>query len=182
MVSREKKRAHGGGIPARVSIALDVHSGFGTVDRLWFPYSHSLKPYPNLAETYALKNLLDNTYPNNVYRMEPCAQGYTISGDLWDYLFERHHAAYNGSKRFLPLTLEMGSWLWLKKNPVQIFSALGLFHPMHLHRHKRILRRHITLLDFLHRAVISPDQWAFLKKEQRDDLNKSALDYWYFDE
>lgn len=165
---------------AKTSIALDCHSGYGAVDRLWFPYAHTPKPYPDLAETYALKNLLDNTYPNHVYRMEPTTQGYTISGDIWDYLYEEHQQK-NSDNRFLPITLEMGSWLWLKKNPAQLFSAMGLFHPMHLHRHKRILRRHITLLDFFHRAVISPNRWAHINRSEKDNLHREALDYWYFD-
>jgi hypothetical protein len=168
--------------PARVSIALDCHSGYGTVDRLWFPYSYSVGPFPDLAETYALKELLDSTYPNHVYHMEPGAKAYTINGDLWDYLYEEHRSEARGERRFLPLTLEMGSWLWLKKNPVQLFSAMGLFHPGHLHRHKRVLRRHITLLDFLHRSVISPQNWAFLSDAQRAEAQKEAVNHWYNDE
>lgn len=166
---------------SKVAVALDCHSGYGAVDRLWFPYSRSIKPFPDLAETFALKNLLDNTYPNHVYRMEPGSQGYTIGGDLWDYLYEEHKIVYGDKKRFLPITLEMGSWLWLKKNPVQLFSAMGLFHPMHLHRHKRILRRHITLLDFLLKAVVSAEEWAFPQGEEKRELHKAALDHWYFE-
>jgi hypothetical protein len=165
--------------PSRVSVAIDCHSGYGTVDRLWFPYSKTIKPYPDLPEAFALKALLDRTYPNHVYRMEPCAQGYTISGDLWDHLYDEHHVQFQGEKRFFPVTLEMGSWLWLKKNPVQLFSALGLFHPMHLHRHKRILRRHLTLIDFLHKAVISPQLWAFLAESERTELQREAFDDWF---
>ncbi len=167
-------------LPSRVGIAVDCHSGYGNLDRLWFPYSRTLKPYPDLPEAFALKSLMDNTYPNHVYRMEPGSQGYTISGDLWDYLYEEHQQL-GGERRFFPVTLEMGSWLWLKKNPVQLFSAMGLFHPMHLHRHKRILRRHITLLDFLHKAVISPAPWAFLDTDNRERMRKAAMDHWYFE-
>ncbi|MGZ3655866.1 MAG: DUF2817 domain-containing protein [Bdellovibrionota bacterium] len=168
--------------PSRAAIALDCHSGYGTVDRLWFPYSHTFDPYPELAEAYALKELLDASYPNHVYVMEPGAQGYTISGDILDHLYLEHRRTVGESRRFLPFTLEMGSWLWLKKNPAQLFSSTGLFHPMHLHRHKRILRRHITLLEFLHKAVISPDAWAFLNAADRIDLRKMAMDYWYSEE
>jgi hypothetical protein len=168
--------------PSRAAIALDCHSGYGAVDRLWFPHNHTFRPFPEIAEAFALKNLLDAAYPNHVYVMEPGAQGYTISGDLWDYLYLEHREKTGGERRFLPVTLEMGSWLWLKKNPVQLFSSTGLFHPMHLHRHKRILRRHITLLEFLHRAVISPEPWAFLSEEDREELRKGALDLWYPDE
>lgn len=169
-------------LPSRVSIAVDCHSGYGAIDRLWFPYSHTLRPYPDLPEAYALKSLLDNTYPNHVYRMEPTAQGYTIAGDLWDYLYHEHRQLPGPARRFFPVTLEMGSWLWLKKNPVQLFSSIGLFHPMHLHRQKRILRRHITLLDFFLKAVMAPEAWAFLDPSSRSALERDARGYWYDEE
>jgi hypothetical protein len=168
--------------PARAAIALDCHSGYGTVDRLWFPHNSTFQPFPEIANAYALKLMMDAAYPNHVYVMEPGAQGYTISGDLWDFLYLEHREKIGPARRFLPITLEMGSWLWLKKNPAQLFSSTGLFHPMHLHRHKRILRRHITLLDFLHKAVISPDRWAHLSDDDAEDLRKGALDQWYSDE
>lgn len=168
--------------PSRSAIALDCHSGYGSVDRLWFPYSYTFDPFPHLPEAFALKNLLDGAYPNHVYVMEPSAQGYTISGDLWDFLYMEHAEKVGPTKRFLPIVLEMGSWVWVRKNPVQMFSAMGLFHPMNLHRHKRILRRHITLMDFLLKAVISPDRWAFLSEEERKVLREDAIDHWYKDE
>lgn len=168
--------------PSRVSIALDCHSGYGSVDRLWFPHNHVFEPFAEIAEAFALKNLLDSTYPNHVYVMEPAAQGYTISGDLWDHLYLEQRKKIGAAQRFLPITLEMGSWVWLKKNPIQMFSAMGLFHPMHLHRHKRILRRHITLMEFLHKSVISPNSWAFLGARERIEAQKGALDLWYSEE
>lgn len=168
--------------PSKAAIVLDCHSGYGTMDRLWFPHAHTFRPFPHLAEAFALKNLLDNTYPNHVYIMEPGAQGYTMSGDLLDYLYLEHRKLNDPSKVFLPITLEMGSWLWLKKNPVQIFSGMGIFNPMHLHRHKRILRRHITLIEFLHKAVINHRHWAFLRSSEREELQKGAIDYWYPEE
>lgn len=165
-------------LPAKVSIALDVHSGYGSLDRVWFPLSKSQKPFPEVAEVFALKNLFDSTFPNNVYKIEPGSLAYTISGDIWDYLYLERKAK-NPDGIFLPMCLEMGSWLWLKKNPVQIFSAMGLFHPMHLHRHQRILRRHITLLDFLHKAVLSPKAWTDFSAEKRQELEKQAIDLWW---
>ncbi|MCO5141720.1 MAG: zinc carboxypeptidase [Oligoflexia bacterium] len=167
-------------LPAKASLALDCHSGYGTVDRLWFPYSHTAKPFPHLAETFALKNLLDLANPNHIYRMEPTTKGYAISGDVWDFLYEEHRKT--SDHIFLPLTLEMGSWLWLKKNPLQIFSNIGLFHPIHLHRHKRILRRHLFLFDFFTRAVLSSNSWGKLEAAEKETLHKQALDYWYFEE
>jgi len=169
-------------LSSRCSIAVDCHSGYGNIDRLWFPYSHTVKPYPDLGEAYALNNLLDSTYPNHVYRMEPSSQGYTISGDLWDYLYEEHRKLHGREKRFFPVTLEMGSWTWLKKNPVQILSAMGAFNPMNTHRHRRILRRHMTLLDFFHRAVMAPEAWAFAEEDTAKELRGAAENYWFGDD
>lgn len=165
-------------LPAKVSIALDVHSGYGAMDRLWFPLANSQKPFPDIAEMFALKNLFDTTFPNHVYRIEPCSLAYTISGDLWDHLYLENKAS-NSKNVFLPICLEMGSWLWLRKNPIQIFSSMGLFHPMNIHRHKRILRRHLTLIDFLHRAVLSHERWTTISPMHRKELEASAYDYWW---
>lgn len=162
--------------PATHSIAVDCHSGYGVSDRLWFPYSHTQEPFPGLAETFALSSLLDRTFPNHVYVMEPGADAYTIQGDVWDYLYEERRKQPG---HFLPFTLEMGSWLWLKKNPVQIFSSMGLFQPMHLHRHRRILRRHLPLFDFLLRTLNASSRWSNFSAEERAGLSAAARSRWY---
>ena len=38
----------------RFAISVDCHSGFGVVDRLWFPYAHTARPVPMLPEVLAL--------------------------------------------------------------------------------------------------------------------------------
>ncbi|MEN0060281.1 MAG: zinc carboxypeptidase, partial [Bdellovibrio sp.] len=131
-------------------LTLDVHSGFGFQDRLWFPYAKTIRPFPDLPLVYSLKSLLDRTYPNHFYRVEPQAQSYTTHGDIWDYLYDTHlqKTQAGESGKYLPLCLEMGSWLWVKKNPWQIFRAEGPFNPSQGHRQQRILRRHNTLMEF----------------------------------
>lgn len=161
-----------------VSLALDVHSGYGVVDRLWFPYAKTRKPFPQIAEAFALKELLDDTYPNHIYKVEPQSHQYVTHGDLWDYLYESHRKEHP-ERIFIPLTLEMGSWLWVKKNPRQLFSLFGAFNPLKPHRRARTLRRHLTLFDFLHRAIASSRAWANLDKETRDQKNTEAQQYWY---
>jgi Zinc carboxypeptidase len=163
---------------ARISLALDVHSGYGAIDRIWFPYAKTQKPFPNLPEVFALKKLLDETYPNHVYRIEPQAKQYTTHGDLWDYLYDEHRKVPT-ENLFLPLALEMGSWVWVKKNPRQMFSLLGAFNPLLPHRRKRTLRRHIILFDFLHRAVLSSRLWATLPPDEKHRFEKEALGLWY---
>ena len=71
-----------------LSIALDLHSGFGIKDRLWFPYASRKTPFGFIAETLALKELFDRCYQHHIYKIEPMCQEYVISGDLWDYLFD----------------------------------------------------------------------------------------------
>ena len=187
--------------PARQSIALDVHSGFGTVDRIWFPYAYTRRPFPSLAEAYALKCLLDDTLPNHVYEMEPVSRNYLVQGDLWDHLYDEHgggrlydrrrsgEAAPDQAHRlprepkyrgpFLPLTLELGSWLWVKKNPRQLFDVLGGFNPIRPHRVRRTLRRHLPLIEFLLRAVAGAQTWSDFEAHERQRIESEAFRLWF---
>lgn len=164
--------------PARAAISLDIHSGFGTVDRIWFPYARTTEPFPALAEAYLLKRLLDTTYPHHVYVFEPQSRQYLAHGDLWDYLFDQYRAERGGTA-FLPLSLELGSWIWVKKNPKQLFSTLGIFNPMLPHRRSRAMRRHLLLFDFLIRAAIASATWARSDGSERDATEKQAVKLWY---
>lgn len=157
---------------APFAIALDVHSGFGTLDRLWFPYAKTRRPFEHLAEMYALKQCFEGVYPYHVYCIEPQSRNYLTHGDLWDYLYMRYRQIHTGI--FLPLCLEMGSWLWVKKNPRQALSFAGIFNPVLPHRLKRTLRRHTALIDFLVRATASHQQWL-----NQPQLVFAALNHWY---
>jgi hypothetical protein len=165
-------------LSAKLALALDIHSGFGARDRFWFPYCHSRRPFPYLAEAFALKSLFDHTYPHHIYAIEPMSRQYTIHGDVWDYIFETNRRR-DGHGLFIPFTLEMGSWVWLKKNPLHLFNKEGVFNPMLPHRRSRILRRHLPLFDFLHRAVISSDAWMRQDPRAREENNKKAMELWY---
>lgn len=158
------------------SLAVDCHSGFGINDRIWFPYAHTARPIPHLAEIHALKNVFDQTHTQHRYIFEPQSRQYLAHGDLWDYLYLR--ACSRPGRTFLPLTLEMGSWLWVKKNPSQIFSRHGIFNPLIEHRQQRVLRRHMAWLDFLSRAACSHQRWipAGGARERHLEL---ALARWY---
>jgi hypothetical protein len=159
-------------------LTVDVHSGFGAQDRFWFPYSHSRRPFPYLAEAYALKILLDQTYRHHFYAFEPMSRQYTIHGDPWDFMFENNRQ-HKGHGFFVPFCLEMGSWSWLRKNPLQVFNKDGVFHPTLPHRRSRILRRHLTLFDFLHRAALAPEAWLKQSNQQREVNVQSAMELWY---
>jgi hypothetical protein len=158
------------------SLALDCHSGFGVTDRLWFPYAHTREPMAHLAEVHALQHIFLQAHSQHPYVIEPQSAQYLAHGDLWDHLYLQ--ARQQGGTVFLPLTLEMGSWLWIKKNPQQLFSRNGIFNPLITHRHQRVLRRHLGLLDFLTRAAASHSQWL-PQGEARQHHYRHALDAWY---
>jgi hypothetical protein len=157
------------------SLVLDCHSGFGRTDRLWFPYAKSRRqPITHLAEMYRLRQLLFETYPHQTYSFEPQSQHYLCHGDIWDYLYDQ---ALAHNSLMLPLTLEMGSWNWVRKNPFQLLSSLGMFHPVKPHRVKRVLRSHLILINFLINATLSYQQW--LPVPARDQLKAAAVKLWY---
>ena len=164
---------------SRFALPLDVHSGFGTVDRLWFPYARTKEPFPLGAEVYRLKLMLDRAQPNHVYKLEPQSRNYVTHGDIWDHLFDLHGASPDPRGLFLPFTLEMGSWAWVRKNPFQLLSGLGPFNPLKLHRLQRALRRHIPLLDFLVRVARSHEEVTDLGEERRSRYVRMAEKRWY---
>lgn len=159
------------------AIAVDCHSGFGLRDRLWFPFAHSRRPMEHLPEMHALCELFEQANAHHPYVFEPQSRQYLAHGDLWDHLYLRAcHAA--PARGFLPLTLEMGSWLWVKKNPRQLLSRHGLFNPLIDHRQQRVLRRHLPWFDFVARAAASHDGWL-PRGAERAQRRSQALVRWY---
>ena len=158
------------------SIAVDCHSGFGARDRIWFPYASTRLPIVHLPEMHALAEILDQTHLHHPYVFEPQSSQYLTHGDLWDYLYQR--ACLEPACIHLPLTLEMGSWLWVKKNPRQMLSLLGFFNPLIAHRHARVLRRHIQWLEFIGRAACEHLGWVPTGPE-RARHRELALRRWY---
>lgn len=132
-------------------ISLDLHSGFGMNDSVWTPYA-SKKGLPPTWEHYSvLKELLDKTLEQHVYTFEPQSKNYCTHGDMWDYLYDL--SLKESNCMYLPLTLEIGSWAWIKKSPISASTLKGFFNPMHAHREKRVLRRHLPFLNFLTQVV-----------------------------
>ena len=160
----------------KFGIALDCHSGFGINDRIWFPYAHTALPIAHLPEMHALKEIYDQTHAHHRYVFEPQSRQYLAHGDLWDYLYQGSCAT--PGRIFLPLTLEMGSWLWVKKNPRQLFSRHGIFNPLIEHRQQRVLRRHLSWLDFLARAACGHQHWIPVG-DAREESRQKALKLWY---
>jgi hypothetical protein len=163
-------------LPRRFSLTVDCHSGFGVNDRIWFPFAHTRAPIPHLAELHALSDLLRDTLCDYRYIFEPQSSQYLTHGDLWDHLYLQSQAV--PGQVFLPITLEMGSWAWVKKNPRQLFSLAGIFNPLIEHRQRRVLRRHLPLLEFLVRAASSCRNWLPPEAE-REPHRVRALAHWY---
>ncbi len=162
---------------APFSLVLDCHSGFGYYNQIWFPYAKSrIEPIKHLGEVYLLRKLFIQTYPYQNYRFEPQSQHYLTHGDLWDFLYKN---ALTHSNIFLPLTLEMGSWRWIRKNPLQLRQSLGLFHPIKPHRINRVLRGHLVLMEFLLHATLSYQKW--LGDFHHETMTQQALALWYHD-
>ena len=160
-------------------ISIDCHSGFGTRDRLWFPYAKSTNPWPGIGAAHTLTELFEHSYPHHdLYLFEPQAHSYTTSGDLWDHLYDSY-TAEQPDGCFIPMTLEMGSWLWVKKNPRHLFRYHSLFNPILPHRHQRILRRHLILFDFLMSAARTMPQWAPQGAADKTLAMNAALQRWY---
>ncbi len=158
------------------SLCVDCHSGFGSSDRIWFPYAHTRAPIAHLAEMHALKSIFVQSHSHHRYTIEPQSLQYLAHGDLWDHLYLQ--SCVQPHCVFLPLTLEMGSWLWVKKNPRQLFSRHGIFNPLIEHRQQRVLRQHQLLLDFLSRAACGHPLWL-PRAETRASHHAQALQDWY---
>ena len=158
------------------SLSVDCHSGFGARDRIWFPFAHTRAPITHLAEMHALRDIFVRSNSHHRYIIEPQSLQYLAHGDLWDHLYLQSCTRPAGV--FLPLTLEMGSWLWVKKNPRQLFSRHGVFNPLIEHRLQRVLRQHQLLLDFLSRAACGHRLWL-PSAANRAAHHAQALHDWY---
>jgi hypothetical protein len=132
---------------------LDLHSGFGTEDFLWTPWAKKKGLPPHWPEYSRFKEVLDRTLKHHVYRYEPQSESYCTSGDIWDYLYQEFLDMRRPERVFLPLTLEVGSWIWLKKSPLNLLNPQGIFNPIAPHRERRVLRRHLPFLNLLMQAV-----------------------------
>lgn len=165
-------------LDAPFSLSVDCHSGFGRQDRLWCSYARSHKPMHHIAEVLALKQLYQTAYPNHhPYIIEPQSIHYTTHGDLWDYLYDES-VEQHPDNIFLPFTLEMGSWLWVRKNPRQMFDYFGYFNPVINHRKRRVLRQHLPLFEFLMNVAQAWRNWM-PRPAQREALTQAALEEWF---
>ncbi|HZZ94389.1 MAG TPA: M14 family zinc carboxypeptidase [Usitatibacter sp.] len=158
-----------------LAVALDCHSGFGLRDRIWFPHARTRERFGRTAEVHALVQQYDALYPRHSYVFEPQSRQYLTHGDLWDYLYEQ---SLEAPGIFMPLTLEMGSWRWIRKSPRQALSRLGIFNPLPADRLQRVRRNHLLWLNFLCRAVHDYRDWL-PHAEARERHERAAIARWF---
>ncbi|MFZ5628197.1 MAG: M14 family zinc carboxypeptidase [Spirochaetota bacterium] len=150
----------------RIHTALDIHSGYGAQNYLWWPYSFSKRRIPHSGVFEQLGAELATRHP--LYRIEPMSLSYQTHGDLWDRaLIEFEEAKKQGKlprkNLFLPLTLEIGTWEELKKNPFRVLQKRKIFNPPPQSR-KAYLREHRQLIwDLLHLHVKRSDQRRYVR-------------------
>jgi hypothetical protein len=165
----------------RVSVAVDCHSGFGLRDRVWFPHARSAHPVAHLPEFHALGERIA-PLPHGVRaqrharEIEPQSRQYRTHGDLWDHLYDESCARAEGL--LLPLTLEIGSWRWVRQRPLQLFSRWGLFNPMTAPRAGRERRRQAAWLERVRLQAAEPEGWM-PSGESRERHRERALARWY---
>lgn len=166
----------------RVGVAVDCHSGFGLRDRVWFPHACSPRPVAHLPEFHALGERI--APPPRTPRgrraareFEPQSRQYRTHGDLWDHLYDQ--ACARGEGLLLPLTLEIGSWRWVRRAPSQLFSRWGLFNPMAAPRASRERRRQAGWLERVREAVADADAWLPAEGAAREAHRVRAMARWY---
>ncbi|MCX7632504.1 MAG: M14 family zinc carboxypeptidase [Turneriella sp.] len=155
-----------------IHTVLDLHSGYGRQSYLWWPYSFSNRRVPNAAVFGQIGADLAEKYPS--YRIGPMASSYQTHGDLWDRAlldFEKAKAESRVAKEnlFLPLTLEIGTWEEIRKNPLRLVKKQKIFNPPQQNR-KMYIREHRQILyDIVHLHVRKQDRQRYLAL--RDQAN-----------
>ncbi|MEZ4872026.1 MAG: DUF2817 domain-containing protein [Bdellovibrionales bacterium] len=105
------------------ALTMDIHSGFGMQDRLWYPYGKTKTPFPDIQIARKFNRLLNSSIPHHVYQVEPQSAAYTINGDLWDYLYDEHKRLHP-ENIFVPWTLELGRGIGYEKILVKCYHLL----------------------------------------------------------
>lgn len=140
-------------IDSQVLPVMDLHSGFGTIDHVWWPYARTKNPcvdtpvYEKISEYWKVQR------KHTRYKFGPQSETYTTHGDLWDRFYDHFQSKKQKEKRtslFLPLTLEVGTWSDLKENPGKIFRKRGIFNPAKDNKFSTI----VTYRDFLRDFVL----------------------------
>lgn len=112
---------------------LDLHSGFGTIDNVWWPYAYTKEPCPDTSLYRKIGEHLKHHCGHIHFQYGPQSETYTTHGDLWDKFYDQyrdyHKNSSNWNSKLLPLTLEVGTWSDIKEDPFKLFRKRGIFNP-----------------------------------------------------
>lgn len=145
----------------RILPVLDIHSGFGAIDRVWWPYAGKAEACPDDPLFRKITEHLKNNRGHKRYEFTPQNESYMMHGDLWDRLYDDFYAAQKKSSksRFLPMTLEIGTWGAIRENPKRLLNKKKIFNPTR-ERKKQVTRAHRDFLrDFVLLAGSQPAAW-----------------------
>ncbi|TGN11059.1 M14 family zinc carboxypeptidase [Leptospira ilyithenensis] len=133
---------------------LDLHSGFGTIDHVWWPYAGTKTPCIDTPIYERMAEFLAKGKKHTRFKFGPQSETYTTHGDLWDLFYDHYiekvlPASPKSNSRFLPLTLEVGTWSDIKDNPSKLFRKRGIFNPAKENKFETITTYRDFLRDFV---------------------------------
>lgn len=101
---------------------IDIHSGYGKSNHLWWPPAGKLKPLDEEQRFQDVADFIREKQYINQYAMHRQNLSYRVHGDIWDLLFEESIKENSG---ILPFTLEIGTWHSIR----QLWKPRDLFKP-----------------------------------------------------
>lgn len=151
---------------------VDIHSGFGVRNRVWWPYARSKKECRDHALYEHIAAHLKDERGHDEHIFEKQSDSYTVHGDLWDRLYayyqkrtERFHLKRSSRRknkeaaRFLPFTLEIGTWHEL--TPWRMLKKKRIFNPPQNIRRIVIESQRTFLRDFVLLAAQGRDFFRY---------------------
>lgn len=142
---------------------LDIHSGFGSIDNVWWPYAYSKRPCSETQLYQKMADYLKIRCGHSLLSYGPQSESYTTHGDLWDRFYDHYYNHHlNNPKwksKFLPLTLEVGTWSELRQQPSRIFKKRAIFNPTSESKQDTISRYRPFLRDLMRTALVKPAKW-----------------------
>lgn len=143
---------------------IDIHSGYGTIDHVWWPYSKTQKECEDDFLYHQISRHLIQKRNHINYKFGPQSETYTIHGDLWDrfydaFLHKKETINPKSDSRLLPFTLEIGTWSDFKENPLKLFKKRGIFNPVKENKKKSIVSHRKLLTDLIRIAQTREQDW-----------------------
>ncbi|PJE03412.1 MAG: carboxypeptidase [Leptospira sp.] len=143
---------------------IDLHSGFGTIDHVWWPFAKSKKPCFDTPIYEKMAYYLRTVKGHDRFKYGAQSETYTTHGDLWDRFYDHYveqiiNTTKNWTARFLPITLEVGTWSDLKQNPEKLFRKRGIFNPGKENKIETITGYREFLRDFALLSQTKLNQW-----------------------